>query len=80
MSIATKAGLQAFIDLFTFFFIRLVATMIIQTVATEDILVIKMIENIIRRYTDHVVLHEVLITDHYESSEVHTFIKILVSF
>ena len=54
--------------------------MIIQTVATEDILVIKMIENIIRRYTDHVVLHEVLITDHYESSEVHTFIKILVSF
>lgn len=28
--------------------------MIIQTVATEDILVIKMIGNIIRRYTDHV--------------------------
>ena len=49
-------------------------------VATEDILITKMIESFFLWYTDHVMLHEVLTADHYEPGEVCTVIEILILF
>ena len=60
---------------------HLLVTIIMETVATEGVLVTKMIESILGdMYTAHVMLHEVLTADCYEPSEVSGIIGILVSF